>query len=130
MPFLRKLKKRDQQFLIRQGSRRLQLHILLGLAGISMLFGIWLPAKAFPACWAAAWFIAILTLCWAVLLACVDFISIKLFYLGEERQDRIDQIQKDYELRAILRKELEKQALDESEPDQNKNDQNQDSDQK
>lgn len=114
MPFLRKLKQRDQQFVVQQASRRLQLHLLLGLAGVSMLIGIWLPPKSFPYCWTGAWFIAILALCWAVLLACVDFISIKLFYMGEERQDRIEQIQKEYELRSILRKELEKQVLEDS----------------
>lgn len=98
------IKPRDLLFRTRQAGRRLQMHALLGLAGVGMLIGFYLPVKYAPLMWTLDWLFVLILLFWASLIACVDYISIRLYYMGMERQDRVEQIQHEYELHQAVKK--------------------------
>lgn len=102
------LSKRDKVYLQRQTFRRLQIHILLGLAGILMLFGIYLPALEYPQVWAIVWFAIIILLCWAMLLAMVDYVSIRLHFGRSEIENRIEKLRIDYEIRKYDQEKIDK----------------------
>lgn len=75
---------REQRFQLRQGRRRLQMHGLLGLAGLCMLVGIYIPHLYYPLYWFLAWLLTIIFTLWTMMLALIDSLSIKLFFHSEQ----------------------------------------------
>ncbi|MDO5554044.1 MAG: hypothetical protein Q4G68_09790 [Planctomycetia bacterium] len=107
----RSLVKRARLFLRRQCLRRLQMHVLLGLAGIGMLVGIYVPPQIHPLLWTSAWCSVIFLLSWAMLLALVDYISIRLHFSGPLQQQNAEKLNLEYQLKCI-REALAKEKAD------------------
>lgn len=101
---------RDKTYLQRQSFRRLQIHILLGVTGILMLCGIYIPVREYVQAWTIIWLAIIILLCWAMLLALVDYISIRLHFGRSEMENRIEKIRLDYEIRKFDQEQDRKSA--------------------
>lgn len=64
-----------------------------------MLVGIYMPAREHLQAWTIVWLAIIVLLCWAMLLALVDYVSIRLYFNRSEMENRIEKIRLDYEIR-------------------------------
>lgn len=119
---------RERLYLSRQAWRRLQIAVLVGIAGFCMLLGMTIPFGDHPRFFALSWFGAILFGTWVVVLAGVDWIATWL-YFGEARQiNRAERLALRYKMDKFqeeslrMRDEAQKEAEAESgegAPDEN-----------
>ncbi len=100
---------KEAVFLRRQFRRRIQIAVLSGLGGICMIAGMLFSPKAYPSYFVFSWVLAAGFLIWTILLALVDFSSIRLYY----RQIRNRNIDEENRLRLKLEQELKKKMTDE-----------------
>ncbi len=90
---------REFKFLKRQAFRRLQLSGLSGLAGATMLVGLYVPADRAPRIWALCWLAVLFFVGWTALLAGADAFSIWLHYSSAGRKRSAERILLEYQMR-------------------------------
>ena len=105
---------REAAFLRLQGRRRLQMHFLLGLAGFCMLAGIYIPPQNHLTTWSLFWLLSIIFICWAMLLALVDYVSIRLFFGVTSQKADIERMRLEFELRRALEEKKANQKEEEN----------------
>lgn len=104
----RRLVRRDLLFIRRQTWRRIQMHFMLGLAGLGMLAGLYIPPLVHPLIWASSWCLVILFLFWAMILALADYLSIRLHFGRSLQQQASDKVSLEYQMK-MIREALERQ---------------------
>ncbi|MCL2348511.1 MAG: hypothetical protein FWC50_09665 [Planctomycetaceae bacterium] len=106
------LSKRWGVFLNRQHRRRLQIAVLIGLSGLSMLIGAFVPRQTFPKTFILVWLLAVLFLLWTILFALLDMVSISTFFSRSKRQDEAERAKFRYEIEQKIKEEQERQKND------------------
>lgn len=93
------VEKRDRLFYERQYRRRMQIGFLIILSGLGIFIGFHLPItdnwKYFFLC---TWFLTFLFICWTVLLAILDIISIKMYFARIQRSVNSEAAKLRYEM--------------------------------
>ncbi|MGL6195717.1 MAG: hypothetical protein ACRC2T_12950 [Thermoguttaceae bacterium] len=96
--------KGEEIFLRRQYRRRIQISILIGLCGICMFAGMgFSPAKS-PNYFVFSWALAILFIFWTMILACLDFFSIKMHYKRISNKNIAEEMKLKYQLEQEMKK--------------------------
>ena len=116
----RQMARRTKVFFLHQNRRRIQINAMLGIVGVLMLIGMYIPIEDFPGYSAAVWFLVILFIFWIMLLAFIDYCSIRLHYSNMDRRYGAEQIQLRYELekyRERARNKKKEEASDEEFPE-------------
>jgi hypothetical protein len=103
------LSKRWSLFLNRRHRRRLQIAILIGLSGLSMLIGAFVPRQTLPKTFIFVWLLAVLFLLWTILFALLDMVSISTFFSRSKRQDDAERAKFRYEIEQKIKEERERQ---------------------
>jgi len=96
-------------FLNRRHRRRLQIAVLIGFSGLSMLIGAFVPRQTFPKTFILVWLLAVLFLLWTILFALFDMVSISTFFSRSKRQDDAERAKFRYEIEQKIKEERERQ---------------------
>lgn len=120
LPFEEDLPERERRFLHRQHRRRLQLSVLIGLAGLCILIGSYIPTTQ-GSWFVLVWSCAILFILWTILISAVDLLSIYLHFGQKRRKNIASQARRRYELLLEARRR-EKEAREASEADADQDD--------
>ena len=115
------LPKRWGVFLNRQHRRRLFIVILIGLSGLAMLIGAFVPRQTLPKTFILVWLLAVLFLLWTILFALLDMISISTFFSRSKRQDDAERAKLRYEIEQKIKEERERQKNESQESDGDQN---------
>ena len=102
---------RDRLFQYRQARRRQQIGLLTGIAGLAVFVGIGtLPHKEWITWSLLAWLLVLGCLCWTVLIALIDIMSIRLYYSRESRLDAEEAGRLQQEFQERLKTDLGKRS--------------------
>ena len=74
---------REERFQYRQARRRQQIGVLTGIAGTAIFAILLMPPR--PVLFVIAVLIVVGCLCWTMLIALIDIMSIRLYYGREQR---------------------------------------------
>lgn len=72
-----------------------------------MIFGIYIPARQYAAFFVLAWILTVGFLCWTILIAVIDAISINVHHGASRRKDAAEQAKLRYQLEQKVREKLE-----------------------
>ncbi|MDO4586195.1 MAG: hypothetical protein Q4C95_02755 [Planctomycetia bacterium] len=111
-----KISTKDHTFQKRQLKRRFWVSLLLGIAGLAMLIGIYMTPQDTAASWSLAvwtlaWLIAILSMFSVIWFALSDYLAIQLHYSNDREKRKIEKICLDYELEKYRQEADQKKTM-------------------
>lgn len=97
---------RAKKFFKRQALRRVQLSAMVGLFGVLMLVGLYLPYQIYPRAWGIVWTAALIVLVWGGAIAAADLLAVRLFYAAELDKQNAEKLALDYKMKKFQEQSL------------------------
>lgn len=102
---------RERRHLERQIRRRIQIRFLVGLSGVGIFLGAFMPSSGAWFSWfLVTWFLTFLFLFWTMLLGMVDAVSIQMYFGSLNRDMASEAAKLRYEMMKKIKEEKDKES--------------------